>query len=528
MKLLAIDDQPAVLEMLCRQINLEKLGLEQMDIASSAGEAREKLAAQTYEIILCDIEMPEEDGISFAKWAMEEYPASKLIFLTSHADFDYVREAVSLHSFDYLLQPASQEQLEETIRKAELQFQVEEESRKLMEDGQFYQLQKEEVLRGTYLEYVEEGTGEEKLLRSLEKNCPGFTRSSPAAPLLLHLWRTDPTFETIEPKLFLYGMENILGELLEPLGLRCFLTRKDAQRYVGLLYVLGEIPSNGSVFAVLKKTQKFLEEIYGVKLTVYYAPWGELSQIALSCRRMERLLAENVTQREPVVLAGSEPPKVVREVSFDRQKKVWSDLLSQGEFSSFKKSVLEYLENVVEKDDLSLRFMADLHRAFTEVLLTYLLEKNIDSGSIFNGELPYDRYMSTYTRLEDFENMVSFVAEKLRESSGISDDVIGECSRFIREHIDENISVTEIAGRVGLSPEHLTRLFRKGTGYSIKEYLIREKMEASKMFLRTTQLSVTEIAGHVGYDNYSNFIKIFKKYVGCSPAEYRKDQEKKE
>ena len=75
MKLLAIDDQPAVLEMLCRQINLEKLGLEQMDIASSAGEAREKLAAQTYEIILCDIEMPEEDGISFAKWAMEEYPA---------------------------------------------------------------------------------------------------------------------------------------------------------------------------------------------------------------------------------------------------------------------------------------------------------------------------------------------------------------------------------------------------------------------------------------------------------------------
>ena len=65
-----------------------------------------------------------------------------MIFLTSHADFDYVREAVSLHSFDYLLQPASQEQLEETIRKAELQFQVEEESRKLMEDGQFYQLQK--------------------------------------------------------------------------------------------------------------------------------------------------------------------------------------------------------------------------------------------------------------------------------------------------------------------------------------------------------------------------------------------------
>ncbi len=528
MNLLAIDDQPAVLEMLCRQINKEKLGLERIDTASSAGEARRKFACQTYEIILCDIEMPEEDGISFAKWAIETHPASKLIFLTSHADFDYVREAVSLHSFDYLLQPATQEHLEEVIQKAELQFQVEEESRKLIEDGQFYQLQKEEVLRGAYLEYLEEGTGEDKLWKSLEKNCPGFTRLSPVAPVLLHLWRTDSSYEIIEPKLFLYGVENILEELLEPLGLRCFLTKKDSQRYVGFLYMLGEIPGNGSVFAVLKRSQKFLEDIYGVKLTVYYAPWGDLSQIGPSCLRIERFLTENVTQREPVVLAGSDLPKALGEVSFDRQKKVWSDLLAQGEFDSFQQSVLEYLENVVEKDDLSLRFMADLHRAFTEVLLTYLVERNIDSGTVFTGDLPYDRYMNTYTRLEDFENMVAFVAEKLRDSSGVPEDVIGECSRFIKEHIDENISVTEIAGRVGLSPEHLTRLFRKGTGYSIKEYLIREKVEASKMFLRTTLLSVTEIAGHVGYDNYSNFIKIFKKYVGCSPVEYRKIQEKKE
>lgn len=528
MKLLAIDDQPAVMEMLCRQINLEKLGLEGMDTASSAAEARKKLACQVYEIILCDIEMPEEDGISFAKWALEHYPASKLIFLTSHADFDYVREAVSLHSFDYLLQPACQEYLEEVILKAELQFQVEEESRKLMEDGQFYQRQKEEVLRGNYLEFLEEGSGEDKLRWSLEKSCPGFTSSCQSAPMLLHLWKTEPEFEAMEPKLFLYGVENIFGELLEPLGLRCFFARKDFQRYVGFLYRIGESPANGNVFAVLKKSQKFLEEIYRVKLTVYYAPWGELPQIVPSYRRIQRIMSENVTQREPVVLAGSEPPKALREVSFDRQKKVWSDLLSQGNFSGFRKSVKEYLENVVEKDDLSLRFMAELHRAFTEVLLSYLIERNIDSSTIFIGELTYDRYMNTYTRLEDFEDMVSFVAGKLEEASGTPEDVIGECSRYIREHIGENVSVTEIASWVGLSPEHLTRLFRKSTGYSIKEYLIREKMEASKMFLSTTLLSVTEIAGHVGYDNYSNFIKIFKKYVGCSPAEYRKSQEKKE
>ena len=528
MKLLAIDDQPAVLEMLCRQIHREKLGLELVETASSAREARRKFSQQVFELILCDIEMPEEDGISFAKWVLEAHPASKLIFLTSHADFDYVREAVSLHSFDYLLQPATQEHLEEVILKAELQYQVEEESRRLAEDGQLYQLQKEEALRGIYLEYLEESSGEEKLWKTLEKQCPGFFRKSATMPVLLHLWRWEPCFQSIEPKLLLYGIENILGELLEPLSMRVFLTRKDTEQYVGFFYLVGERPGNGSVFSVLKNPQTFMEQIYGVKLTIYYAPWGELSQIRFSYQRMERFMVEHVSQREPVVLADADPPKALREVSFDSQKKVWSDLLSQGDFSGFQSSVLRYLENVVEKDDLSLRFMADLHRAFTEVLLLYLIQRNVDSGTIFTEELPYDRYMNTYTRLEDFESMVAFVAEKLRQSSGVPEDVIEECSRLIRERIDENISVTEIARHVGLSPEHLTRLFRKGTGYSIKEYLIREKMEASKMFLRTTLLSVTEIAGHVGYDNYSNFIKIFKKYVGCSPAEYRKNQEEKE
>lgn len=99
--------------------------------------------------------------------------------------------------------------------------------------------------------------------------------------------------------------------------------------------------------------------------------------------------------------------------------------------------------------------------------------------------------------------------------------------QYVRTHMEEPIAVGELATQVGVSPEHLTRLFRKATGCSLKEYLIREKIEASKMLLVTTGLSVTEIAGHVGYGNYNNFNKIFKKYEGCSPAEYRKSQQGK-
>ena len=57
--------------------------------------------------------MPEENGISFAKWVLENRPDTKIIFLTAHADFDYMKEAIRMRSFDYILQPVERTELKE-------------------------------------------------------------------------------------------------------------------------------------------------------------------------------------------------------------------------------------------------------------------------------------------------------------------------------------------------------------------------------------------------------------------------------
>ena len=93
--------------------------LERIDAAGSADEARELLAQREYHIFLCDIVMPDEDGITFAKWILSRYPYSKFIFLTAHADFKYMREAVSIkNSFDYLLKPFKKERVMQTLERA--------------------------------------------------------------------------------------------------------------------------------------------------------------------------------------------------------------------------------------------------------------------------------------------------------------------------------------------------------------------------------------------------------------------------
>ena len=73
-----------------------------------------------------------------------------------------------------------------------------------------------------------------------------------------------------------------------------------------------------------------------------------------------------------------------------------------------------------------------------------------------------------------------------------------------------------------MNPEYLTKLFKKNTGFTLKEYIVNEKMESAKILLSTTTLPVTLISGHVGYGNYSNFTRSFKQLVGCTPMEYRK------
>jgi two-component system response regulator YesN len=117
-KILAVDDQKIVLDLIRSQVDCQVLGIDELDIVTSADAAREKYREYKYEIMLCDIEMPAEDGLSLAKWVNEFSSDTKIIFLTSHADFNYVKEAISIHGFEYLLQPVSKDDLERVLQNA--------------------------------------------------------------------------------------------------------------------------------------------------------------------------------------------------------------------------------------------------------------------------------------------------------------------------------------------------------------------------------------------------------------------------
>ncbi|ULO09106.1 response regulator [Paenibacillus sp. 19GGS1-52] len=96
-----------------------------------------------------------------------------------------------------------------------------------------------------------------------------------------------------------------------------------------------------------------------------------------------------------------------------------------------------------------------------------------------------------------------------------------------QEYIDENyaqkgLTIHEVAKKNHVSPNYLSYLFKKNTGFNLWEYVIKLRMEESRELILNTDLRRYEIAERVGYESPEHFSKIFKKYYGISPSELKK------
>ena len=101
------------------------------------------------------------------------------------------------------------------------------------------------------------------------------------------------------------------------------------------------------------------------------------------------------------------------------------------------------------------------------------------------------------------------------------DEEIGKIQKYIDINCGEEIRITEIAKNFYVSPQHLSKAFKKRTGYSPKQYLLKIRLSKAKSLLINTGMSNQEIAYRVGFGDENNFIRTFKKYESVSPKKYR-------
>lgn len=92
---------------------------------------------------------------------------------------------------------------------------------------------------------------------------------------------------------------------------------------------------------------------------------------------------------------------------------------------------------------------------------------------------------------------------------------------YMQKNYRENISLEDMAEMVNVNSYHMAHVFKKITGYSLQQYMLRRRIGKAQCYLIYTKMNLTEIAGRVGYDDSNYFSRVFKKIVGMSPRSYR-------
>lgn len=101
-------------------------------------------------------------------------------------------------------------------------------------------------------------------------------------------------------------------------------------------------------------------------------------------------------------------------------------------------------------------------------------------------------------------------------------EVIDDLLKFISTNFGSRLTLDYLAAYAHLSPEYLSRYFKRRTGMNISDYITRVRIDKAKYRLRTNNWAINDICEYCGYQSISAFQKAFKKAVGMSAGEYRK------
>lgn len=160
MKLLLINDAILTVETMKTDIPWEQYGVEEVFTAYDAEAAKLCIQKNPIDLMLCDIEMPGDNGIAVLRWVRENKKEIECIFLTCHASFEYAKEAIQLGCQDYLLMPAMYEDIGAAVLKVVNRIKDKRESARFQEYGR--QAVKEKV------ELATENFGQKKTEKSVD------------------------------------------------------------------------------------------------------------------------------------------------------------------------------------------------------------------------------------------------------------------------------------------------------------------------------------------------------------------------
>lgn len=500
-----IDDEQIVREGIEELIDWEEAGYR---LGSSGRDGREGLAnilRENPDLVLVDIKMPGLNGLEVIKEAKSQGFSGHFIILTGFSEFEYAKAAISMGVEGYLLKPIDEDELLEYVEKI----------RKKLEEKAIlnqYHSQNEDKARQELLRRIVLNEGD---LNERQRDISLYRLSLEGDMFCVALCRQEEGGREKEDKSF-YDQVRRLAE-----------------------------GDNACIGMFSMEDQVVL-----VGRSIPYGQWKE--RFKKRCRRMEsygknrlKIAIGNNVKSWQELFCSYESAKYLMEQAFifDQEDILTIDLIC-GLEGSREAVTIQWMEMLIEVGEVegikrAIRMFRDYctWNLLTESQIKLMLVQDVVQLQMRLSK----KYASLALSDEVMEQLLKMLmaAEGLKELLGCYEQALMDLSRkigaegggniirrvyyYMEKNYDKDIKLENIAKTFNYNSAYLGKLFRKEIGENFNNSLDRIRIDNAKRLLQETDLKVYQISERVGYGSIDYFYMKFKKYVGISPKEYRKN-----
>lgn len=526
MTVLIVDDQTVVVSGILFGIDWDRLRVDRTLKAYNAFEAKKILKEYQVDILLCDIEMPAENGLSLYAWTKEQNMDLECIFLTAHADFMYAKEAIRLGSFEYILQPARYEEVENAILRAMEKLRVKRKKTEYSSYGKVLYEKKDVLLEGLLKEvFTGNGKDVETSCQTLETLGVRLKTGKLEYACLVHIQRWSMAIDSWESQLLRYTMNNVISELFSFYGQKILLFQADRENYVFAVYTeeFHEMDEE-AVYRQLSQLIEVYDKYFLCRIACYYTACREVEKLPACVEDLIKQREDNVALLSRVFW-GDKTGSITEKEDIDQNLCIGlEELLLNGAAESLQKEAFSILDRMYEEEGLGADFLRRFYHEFMQLVYSVSERLGIKSSRVFESQEVLRRSLTAYTSVEEMKWLVRYVAAFFNEAMSSDEkqkNQIDTILQYIRSNLDKDIRRGDIANLVFLNQNYVSRLFKNEMGVSLKEYIILEKMKAAQILLKSTNMPISMIASKVGYTNFSHFSQTYKKIVGSAPVDDR-------
>ena len=490
MRILIVDDEIMIREWLHQTILSLSFPLEYVKTASNGVEALNMMKTTIFDLLFIDIKMPKMNGIQLLKEVHESHPKVITIMLTSYEEFKYAQEAVRYHASDYILKSeCTKDKLSEVLGLC-------------MEN------------RSQPTSSKVESTSIKHLL--LQKNDQDFTQD------IIKLFSG---FD--ENNLFVTAMyplkTNFQKELLTSYSTHdgIIMPVGEIGEYEGVTYILFSLDqtTTSSNQALLKqgymnylhettfckvscgKTVRNLREIH---TSVTHAYYGLRSLFYSNEAFCSELSIKQPHDEHTVEQLCGNATDAIR--NYNREQTELQVKAIKEYFKTTCPTCIEYVKDT-----------------FFTLISTYIVFNCKDPSEVhkkLNNLRGVIHSIGSYDKLLELtENFLEGDEESYYRKYWSPS--VANAIKFIENNYQSIYSAVDVANHVELSLDHFSRMFKKELGVPVSTYLINYKLDVAALMIKSSELSIKEIAQKVGITNVSYFSKRFKEKFNMQPIVYR-------